>query len=84
MLVSPYIDGAVDFDVPQEYDDLIHFQRTLHPDSIFLGCFSLAWSRLQERYLKLNQYHRNKGQARNGIKTITTYLLDFVHSVWLL
>jgi hypothetical protein len=84
MLVSPYIDGAVDFDVPQECADLIQFQLDLHPDSIFMGCFSVAWSHIQERYLKLNQYPRNKGQAHHGIKTITAYLLDFVHSVWLL
>jgi hypothetical protein len=83
MLVAPYIDGVVDFDVPSEYEALLKFQCDLHPDSIFLGCFSSNWARIQHSYLKLNHYPRKQGQAHSGIKAIIAYLLGFVHSVWL-
>jgi hypothetical protein len=40
MMMAPYWGETLDFDVPPEYKDLILFQHTLHPDSLFLGCFS--------------------------------------------
>jgi hypothetical protein len=84
MILSPYWGEAIDFAVPAEYEALFTLQQDLHLDSLFLGCFSTEWARLQHKYLKLNKYPRQKGQARNGIKKIATYLLDLVHSAWIL
>jgi hypothetical protein len=69
--------------VSSEYEALLKFQRDLHPDSIFLGCLSSDWARIQHSYLQLNHYPRKQGQAHSSIKAIIAYLLDFVHSVWL-
>jgi hypothetical protein len=83
-LVAPYYWGTeLEFDLPDEYQDLIQFQQALHADSVFMGCFSTEWLRLQEAHLRLNHLPRATGQAALGLCMITTYLLDIVHSVWL-
>jgi hypothetical protein len=84
MLAAPYCADTAHFAVPPAYADLLQFQRDLHPDSIFMGCFSVAWVQLQHSYLQLNHYPRNTSQARTGIKAISAYFLNFVHTVWLL
>ena len=83
MLVATVEGEHADYDLPAEYRELLHFQTNLHADSIFLGCLSVDWSNFQHAYLKLNRFPHNKGQASNGIRAIVAYLLDFVHSVWL-
>jgi hypothetical protein len=83
MLVATVEGEHADYDLPAEYRELLHFQTNLHADSIFLGCLSVDWANFQHAYLKLNRFPHNKGQASNGIRAIVAYLLDFVHSVWL-
>jgi hypothetical protein len=83
MLVAPYWGEAFDFDLPAEYEELFSFQSTLHADSLFMGCLSVDWATFQHAYLKLNHFPRQKGQASTGIKALVSYLLNFVHSVWL-
>jgi hypothetical protein len=79
----PYWDGGLDFDLPDEYEALVLFQQTLHADSLFMGCISTEWSRIQTAYLKLNNYPRKKGQTASGLGAILTYLLDLTYSAWL-
>jgi hypothetical protein len=62
---------------------LLLFQQDLHPDSIFMACFSKDWTTLQHEYLTLNNFPRHKRQAATTIKQIMMYLLDMVHTVWL-
>jgi hypothetical protein len=38
---------------------------------------------LQNEYLAFNHFPRDKQQAATTIKTVLTYLLDGVHTVWL-
>jgi hypothetical protein len=81
--LAPYWGGESACDLPPAYLGLLHFQQTLHPDSLFLGCWSTKWTTLQFNYLRLNHYPRQKGQAANGVRAIISHLLDVVHSVWM-
>jgi hypothetical protein len=56
----------------------------LHTDSLFLGCWLTEWVKIQFRYLRLNQYPRQKGQAATGVRALVSHLLAVVDSVWLL
>jgi hypothetical protein len=80
---APYWGESFECDLPPKYLTLLQFQQTLHPDSLFLGCWSTEWAKLQFGYLRLNQYPRKKGQAANGIRALVSHLLEVVHSVWL-
>jgi hypothetical protein len=82
-LLSPYWGASAHFTLPAEYDALIAFQTTLHPDAVFLGCFSTDWARLQFQYLQLNQLPRDERQAETSIRHVMTHLLELVHTVWL-
>jgi hypothetical protein len=84
ILLAPYHGAVFEFELPTEYANLVNFQTTLHPDSIFMGCLSAEWIRSQHRYLKLNHYSRNQGQACTGIRAMVALFLEFVHSMWLL
>jgi hypothetical protein len=55
----------------------------LDPDSIFMGCFSTEWVRLQADHLARNKYPRYKRQAETGIWLLLIYLLEHVYCVWL-
>jgi hypothetical protein len=48
-----------------------------------MACLSTQWTKLQHEYLAFNHFPRNKQQAVTTIKTVLTYLLDGVHTVWL-
>jgi hypothetical protein len=50
---------------------------------VFLGCFSKEWSRLQFKYLQLNNLPHEKRQAETQIRHLITYLVEIVHAVWL-
>jgi UDP-2,3-diacylglucosamine pyrophosphatase LpxH len=65
------------------YLDLILFQQDLHPDSVFMGCLSTDWTKIQQAHLVRNQLPWDKQQADNTMKSILTYLMKVVHSVWL-
>jgi hypothetical protein len=54
--------------LPLEYKALFRFQVDLHDDSVFLGCFSKDWVKLQHNFLAFNNLPRNKQQATAGIK----------------
>jgi hypothetical protein len=82
-IVAPYWGEDLTFELPAQYDMLLTFQQELHPDSLFMGCFSLDWARLQLQYLKLNNYPRNKGQVASVLGALLNYLVDFTHPVWL-
>jgi hypothetical protein len=82
-LLAPYWSAVLEFDRPVEYTVLLDFQQTLHVDSLFLCCFSLESTRLEEAYLRLNHYPRNKGQSVTGIKQVITFMMDTVHYIWL-
>jgi hypothetical protein len=81
--LAPYGGEEVDCDVPSNYLELLNSQHTLHPDSLFLGCWSKKWAKLQLSYLRLNQYPIQKGQAATGVGAIISHLLDVVHSLWM-
>jgi hypothetical protein len=83
-LLAPYWGESFDCYLPPAYLSLLQFQNDLHTDSLFLGCWSTEWVTLQFRYLRLNQYPRQKGQAASGIRALVSHLLAVVHSVWLL
>jgi hypothetical protein len=83
ILLAPYWGKTRDFDLPAEYEALVDFQQNLHANSLFMGCLSTDWARIQLSYLKLNNYPRKKGQVASGLGAVITYLLDLVHAVWL-
>jgi hypothetical protein len=82
-LISPYWGESAEFDLPSAYVDLIIFQQELHNDSVFMACFSTQWTMLQHEYLALKYFWRDKHQAATTIKTVLTYRLDGIHTVWL-
>jgi hypothetical protein len=79
----PYWGDTAEFYLPALYEALVQFQQELHPDSLFLGCFSTEWTRLQFQYLKLNNLPRDKRQAETKIRHLITCLVEVVHTVWL-
>jgi hypothetical protein len=81
--LAPYWGEDFDCDLPPEYLSFLQFQKTLHPDALFLGCCSTKWAKLQFSYLQLNQYPRKKGQAANGVRAIISHLMEVDHSVWM-
>jgi hypothetical protein len=83
VLVAPYWGEVLDFHLPPEFEALVSFQQDLHADSLFMGCFSTEWARIQMSYLTLNHYPRKKGQVASGLGAIITYLFDLTHSIWL-
>jgi hypothetical protein len=82
-LISPYWGESVAFDLPPAYVYLVIFQQELHDNSVFMACLSTQWTTLQHEYLALNHFPHDKQQAATTIKTVLTYLLDGVHTVWL-
>jgi hypothetical protein len=80
--VAPYWGETFDFDLPDDYVELLAFQSNLHADSVFLGCFSTDWADLQQAHLKLNHIPRDRGQASNGIRSLIAYFLEFAHQIW--
>jgi hypothetical protein len=83
MLVDPLLGLFPEYDLPPAYEALITFQVELHPDSIFMGCFSTEWTRLQAAHLARNKYPCDKRQAETGIRALLIHLLEHVYNVWL-
>jgi hypothetical protein len=83
ILVDPLLGLFPEYDLPPAYEALITFQVELHPDSIFMGCFSTEWVRLQAALLAHNKYPQGKRQAETGIRSLLIYLLEHVYWVWL-
>jgi hypothetical protein len=83
ILVDPLLGLFPEYDLPPAYEALITFQVELHPDSIFMGCFSTEWVRLQAAHLTCNKYPHDKWQAETGIRSLLIYLLEHVYCVWL-
>jgi hypothetical protein len=70
--------------LPPEYRSLLRYHHDLHADSLFIGCFSTEWVRLQHNYpLALNNLPRGKRQAATGIKKLLLHLLNLAHAMWL-
>jgi hypothetical protein len=82
-IVAPYWGEDLHFALPADYARLLTFQQELHLHSLFIGCFSLEWARLQVNYLTLNNYPRTKGQVAAALGALLGYLLDFTYYVWL-
>lgn len=83
-LVDPNWGKYYDIVLPQDYQDLFYFQANLHDNSVFLGCFSTEWVRLQQKFLVLNDFPRDKQQAKTGIKKLMLYVLNLSHTtMWL-
>jgi hypothetical protein len=82
-IVSPYFGEDLHLALPADYARLLTFQQELHLDSLFIGCVSLEWARLQMIYLKLNNYPRTKDQVAAALGALLSYLLDFAYPVWL-
>jgi hypothetical protein len=83
ILVSPYAGAMADYNLPEEYKALVQFQQELHPNSLFIGCFSKEWSRLQFKYLQLSKPPLDQRQAETQIRHLITYLVKIVHAVWI-
>jgi hypothetical protein len=62
--------------LPPEYQELLRFQHNLHADSLFIGCFSTAWARLQHNYLRLNNLPCGRRQAATALKKLLLHLLN--------
>jgi hypothetical protein len=69
--------------LPPSHRALVQFQQALHPDSMFMGCFSIDWVRLQATHLERNNRPRDKRQAETGIRSILIFFLEHTHRVWL-
>jgi hypothetical protein len=82
-LVGPTWGLITDYALPPPHAAIVQFQLGLHRDSMFMGCFSTEWVRLQAVHLARNQYPRDKRQAETGIRSILSFLLEHVHRVWL-
>jgi hypothetical protein len=83
-LVGPTWGLVTDYALPPPHAAIVRFQLgVLHHDSMFMGCFSTEWVRLQAAHLARNQYPRNKRQAKTGIRSILSFLLEHAHRVWL-